>query len=87
MITDGKARRIASEWHSGLSSALYKFTSTGAIVLGLWHDIADCQADAYVHRSHYTDQDRADLAALYSYADSAGERGPQCGWAELWESP
>ena len=31
MITDTEARKIASEWHGGGGSALYAFSSTGAI--------------------------------------------------------
>ena len=31
MISDGQARRIASEWHGGMSSALYSLASSGAI--------------------------------------------------------
>ncbi len=30
-LTDGQARRIASEWHSGQASALYALSSSGAI--------------------------------------------------------
>jgi hypothetical protein len=33
MISDGQARRIASEWHGGMPSALYSLASSGAIDL------------------------------------------------------
>jgi hypothetical protein len=31
MISDGQVRRIAADWHGGMSSALYSLASSGAI--------------------------------------------------------
>jgi len=40
MISEEKARRIASEWHGGKSSPLYAFSSSGTILDGLDYEIA-----------------------------------------------
>lgn len=47
MITLETARQIAKEWHSGQTSALYAFASTGNVDSAPFHDymreITECQ--------------------------------------------
>ena len=80
VITDGQARRIASDWHGGISSALYSLASSGAIDLHrvrgeisreLWQlDVGEV---------------RRELLALDKYVRTAGERPTQAGWSRLWD--
>jgi hypothetical protein len=66
MISGTTARRIASEWHGGQSSALYAFASTGTILNTLKGEIIDCTQDA-------SDDETDDLYALWEYVDQQGE--------------
>lgn len=81
VIGDGQARRIASDWHGGMSSALHSLASSGAIALDrvrdeisreLWQlDVAEV---------------RRELLALDKYVRTAGERPTQTGWSRLWDN-
>lgn len=88
-ITDGQARRIAGEWHGGMSSALYSFVSTGTIT-----DRAILEVDAEIRhlrsqqedlqRSMYSRQSMRDLKALQAYLEAHGERLTQPDWHRHW---
>jgi hypothetical protein len=72
-----QAKVIANAWHGGQSSALYAFTSTGAIL-----PTADDEIAAQLH--HTTNaQNRAELEALAFYVRDHGERGKVHGWSDL----
>jgi hypothetical protein len=79
VVSDGQARRIASEWHGGMSSALYSFASSGAIDLDRVRDEISRelgQLDA--------GEVRRELLALDKYVGTAGgvprnRDGPACG--------
>lgn len=80
MINDGQARRIASEWHGGMSYALYSLGSSGAIDLDhVRHEISGelWQLDF--------GEVRRELLALDKYVRTAGARPPQTGWFRLWD--
>lgn len=79
MITDGAARRIASEYHNGQASDSYSFTSTGTIT-----DPAALVRDLHrgLAREQLTDPD---LVALVDYITRTGARGPVSGWSQLWD--
>lgn len=93
IITDGQARRIASEWHSGQWSALYSFASCGAIQSGLLTEVVR------ERESRLGAARRRDLLALEKYVrstcpddstlddgdDRPCERDPVGGWADLWD--
>ena len=89
MITDTESRKIASEWHGGGGTALYAFSSTGAInTARADHDIIaeinDCRPDG---------ESISELWKLvgYVYANSSTNpdddeditRGPVEGWSKL----
>lgn len=80
MISDGQARRIASDWHSGMSSALYSFASSGAIDL-------DRVRDEISRELWQLDvgEVRRELLALDKYVRTAGARPAQSGWSRLWD--
>jgi hypothetical protein len=80
MISDGQARRIASEWHSGMSSALYSLASSGAIDL-------DRVRDEISRELWKLDvgEVRRELLALDKYVRTAGARLAQAGWSRLWD--
>jgi hypothetical protein len=87
MISDLEARRIASEWHGGGGTALYAFTSTGAIDTAredhrLMHEIEDCVA-SLATQPHTRTVDVDDLFNLRTYVSHTGKRGPQPGWSDL----
>lgn len=42
MISESKARDIASQWHGGQTSSLYAFSSSGTIDEGLESEIEFC---------------------------------------------
>ena len=80
MINDGQARRIAAEWHGGMSSALYSLGSSGAIDLDhVRHEISRelWQLDV--------GEVRRELLALDKYVRTAGARPAQAGWSRLWD--
>jgi hypothetical protein len=80
-ISDGQARRIASDWHGGMSSALYSLASSGAIALDRVRDEISRELRQLdvgeVHR---------ELLALDKYVGTAGERPTQTGWSRLWDN-
>ncbi|MFF5990411.1 hypothetical protein [Prauserella flavalba] len=80
MISDGQARRIASEWHGGMSSALYSLASSGAIDL-------DRVRDEISRELWKLDvgEVRRELLALDKYVRTTGARPAQSGWARLWD--
>lgn len=80
MISDGQARRIASEWHGGMSSALYSLASSGAIDL-------DRVRDEISRELWKLDvgEVRRELLALDKYVRTAGARPAQSGWSRLWD--
>lgn len=78
VISDGCARTIAAQWHSGQLSPLYALTSSGAIVDGVPAEI-----DAAVTETTVVD-DLSALQELSRYADYHGTRGPVDGWSSLW---
>lgn len=80
MISDGQARRIASDWHGGMSSALYSLASSGAIDL-------DRARDEISRELWKLDvgEVRRQLLALDKYVRTAGARPTQSGWFRLWD--
>lgn len=80
MINDGQARRVASEWHGGMSSALYSLGSSGAIDL-------DRVRDEISRELWQLDvgEVRRELLALDKYVRTAGARPAQAGWSRLWD--
>ena len=83
MITDQEAQRIASEWHGGAGSALYQFTSTGAIAdsehepIDLLGELQGCETAAYT-----TTREREEIADLIAYVKMHGPRPAQPDWYE-----
>ncbi|MDX8143291.1 hypothetical protein SK854_14275 [Lentzea sp. BCCO 10_0061] len=83
MISDGQARRIASDWHGGMSSALYSLASSGAVDL-------DRARDEISRELQNLDvgEIRRELLALDKYVRTAGERTAVAEWFRFWdESP
>jgi hypothetical protein len=81
MISDQTAQRIASEWHGGGGSALYQFSSTGAIVPGLGAEIQDNLRWCWAHREEHAQHIAArELMSLRDYVSTTGERGPVADW-------
>jgi len=80
MISDGQARRIASESHGGMSSALYSLASSGAIDL-------DRTRDEISRELWQLDvgEVRRELLALDKYVRTASARPVQSGWSRLWD--
>lgn len=88
MITDTEARKIASEWHGGQGTALYAFSSTGAINTAredhqLLHEIEDCISSLSIERGAESPPELDDLFALRIYVGHTGNRGPVDGWGKL----
>lgn len=93
-ISDGKARRIAAEWHSGQTCPILSFATTGMI-----DDLVQEAVEREItHLEKVRPQDtptgdfaadhRAslrDLRALAAYLEHAGHRTPVVGWASVWE--
>lgn len=87
--TLGNVRRIASEWHGGMWSALYALASSGAIRPGVSLEIAQSL-------DHATDpEDVRDLLALRGWVDMVDHvdawdvavgkpNGYWYGWADTW---
>lgn len=81
MITDGQARKIASEWHGGQSSPLYSLASTGAINLpDVLHEI---MVDAAAVGPENSPGQLDALVALDDYVHTVGARGPVTGWSDI----
>lgn len=80
LICDGQARRIASEWHGGQSSALYSLASSGAISL-------DRVRDEISRELMKLDvgEARRELLALDKYTQKTGERAAVAEWFRLWD--
>jgi hypothetical protein len=95
MISDLEARKIASEWHGGGGTALYAFTSTGAIDTGnkLVNEIHGNVNGIQVRLNDqgYTAKGQSmmlyieiePLMQLLEYVTHHGTRGPQPGWNDL----
>ena len=87
MISDLEARKIASEWHSGQTSALYALSSTGAILDHV--DTANELTDLAREESNRPTDQRNDPASftnlinLRTYVRRHGNRGPQDHWSNL----
>lgn len=73
MIATSEARRIASEWHSGQTSALYAFASSGSITPNLVHEI-QIEINGCVMPGNL-----AELHALLEYVNAAA---PKCQWPD-----
>ncbi|WP_091622506.1 hypothetical protein [Amycolatopsis saalfeldensis] len=80
MISDGQARRIASDWHGGMSSALYSLASSGAIDLDHARDEISREL-----QSLDVGEVRRELLALDKYVRTAGERTAVAEWFRLWD--
>jgi hypothetical protein len=90
-ITDSKTadlselRAIASAWHGGMSSPLYAFASSGAIVDGIEREIRECMDGA--EQFGLTDPDyatdRPSLIRLLAHVAYHGNRGPVEGWHNI----
>jgi hypothetical protein len=80
MITDGQARRIASEWHSGQGSALYSLASCGSVAEDTLLEIVR-ELKAEIWREDY----KAELNALAEYVLHTPDRPAQDGWSSLWD--
>ncbi|SDM98584.1 hypothetical protein SAMN04488074_1312 [Lentzea albidocapillata subsp. violacea] len=80
MISDGLARRIASDWHGGMSSALYSLASSGAVDLDRARDEISCEL-----QSLDAGEIRRELLALDKYVRTAGERTAVAEWFRLWD--
>lgn len=80
-MSDAQARVTAMSWHGGQSSALYAFGSCGAVpedAHDLLHEIAMARGEAH-------GRSRLALEELATYVNQVGARGPQPGWASLWD--
>lgn len=74
---DTRARKIASEWHGGMNTALYAFASSGAITGDLLGEIRPLIPTA-------TDRhDSISLRYLERYVSTRDHRGPVEGWGNL----
>ena len=80
MISDGQVRRIASEWHGGMSSALYSLASSGAVDL----DRARDEISRELLKLEVGEV-RRELLALDKYVRMAGERTAVAEWFRLWD--
>jgi hypothetical protein len=85
-ISNGQARVIAAAWHGGQWSALYSFSSTGAV---LENESDPHGRDIVAELSREIDAltdapEREELEALLAYVENVGRRGSQNGWDRLW---
>lgn len=80
LIGDGQARRVASEWHGGMSSALYSLASSGAVDLGRVRDEISREL-----LKLDVGKVRRELLALDKYVRTAGERTAVAEWFRLWD--
>ena len=93
MISDLRARQIASEWHGGGGTALYALSSTGAILS--WEARTHCEEDSTMNLAvseisqelrelqQATYSERRALTALLAYVERNGIRGPVAEWSDL----
>lgn len=81
-LSDGAARRIASDWHGGQASALYMLASTGATT-DPRYSVDDLLAEVECAASDAT-EGTAELDMLAEYVRTVGPRGPVADWANLW---
>ncbi len=80
VIGDGQARRIASEWHGGMGSALYSFASSGSV------DLEWIMLEIRCELLNIEDETlRRELLALAKYVRSAGCRPRQERWCRIWD--
>lgn len=90
MISDGAARRIASEWHGGQRCPLLSFATTGMIddlvQEAVQREIAHLSgnSDIDLAADGYAASARADLEALAAYLEEEGHRTPVAGWSRVW---
>ena len=75
MITDGQARRIASEWHDGQVSGLYSLASTGRV---------DSEIRDAVQRVISQNARNRELMALRVYVFGTPNRSSVPGWHAEW---
>ena len=81
-LTDGQARRIASDWHGGQWSKLYSLASTGSTEDD--NGSTDALLGEIDRELGNATEGQAELAQLGDYVRQAGARGPVPGWANLW---
>ena len=62
---EAEARRVASEWHGGQTSALYAFSSTATVTPELLSEIGE--AVEIASRGDYDERDRVELEQLHEY--------------------
>ena len=94
MISDARARRIATDWHGGHGAPLHVFATTGATVSDRY-TLDDVRiAVEYLLLPHIvTDSERhwptagTDLRELHAYIRRVGKRGAVTGWAEIEDIP
>ena len=82
MLTDNEARRIASEWYSGVA---YQFVNTGTISADIIKEFElslEEERHSIPIALEYR-QNIKDLNALLEYLNTKGNRGPQEGWANV----
>lgn len=89
MITDGQARRIAAEWHSGQKSLLCSLATSGFVSSDTAREV-QLEVDHILrvrHDLHITgpDQELRDLSALLEYVVEVGDRYAVPGWHDLWD--
>lgn len=78
MISDGQARRIASEWHGGMSTALHSLASSGAIDLDRVRDEISREL-----MKLQVGEARRELLALDKYVRTTGETYRRSGMVPL----
>lgn len=78
-IDDTTARMIASQWHDGMSSAMYSFASTGRIDK---EGLASEMIRNLLETDHRDDLSAEALEALTYYFVETGERDAVDGWNE-----
>lgn len=93
LISDGRARRIASEWHNGQTSALYSFVSTGGVTQETVREVTgeiDALRDKFMNRGPSDDMEKAsfwELIDLRIYLSHQSWKGlPVEGWSNVWEN-
>lgn len=84
-ISDGKARRLANEWHGGQSSPLYALSSSGAIVDGVLKELMYCRNHLFLDlkAGKKVKTEFMELKQLYRYCRIRNPRGPVKDWYEL----
>lgn len=77
VISDRRARKLASEWHGGQWAPMYALASSGAIREDTADEIRECL------RQDYDEQLTRELRDLLRYVEAKGPRGPVEGWANI----